>query len=49
MIDISSAKWDFSKEEKYAIQWFNENGYDGRIIKQYIILVKQFLRSQKME
>ena len=36
MIDTSNAKWDFSKEEKYAIQWFNENGYDGRIIKQYI-------------
>lgn len=36
MIDVSNAKWDFSKEEKYAIQWFNENGYDGRIIKQYI-------------
>ena len=36
MIDISNAKWDFSKEEKFAIQWFNDNGYDGKIIKQYI-------------
>ena len=36
MIDTSNAKWDFSKEENYAIQWFNDNGYDGNIIKQYI-------------
>ena len=36
MIDISNAKWEFSKEEKFAIQWFNDNGYDGKIIKQYI-------------
>lgn len=36
MIDISNAKWDFSKEEKYAIQWLNDNGYDGKIAKQYV-------------
>lgn len=36
MIDTLNAKWDFSKEEKYVIQWFNDNGYDGKIIKQYI-------------
>lgn len=27
---------NFSKEEKFAIKWFEENGYTGRIIKQYI-------------
>lgn len=36
MIDISNAKWDFSKEEKYVIDWFNRNGFDGEIIKQYV-------------
>ena len=36
MIDTSNAKCDFSKEEKFAIKWFEENGYSGRIIKQYI-------------
>lgn len=36
MIDTSNAKWDFSKEEKFVIKWFEENGYNGRIIKQYI-------------
>lgn len=35
-IDTSNAKWDFSKEERYAIRWFAENGYTGRIVKQYI-------------
>ena len=36
MIDTSNAKWDFSKEEKYVIRWFNDNGYDGKILKQCI-------------
>lgn len=36
MIDISNAKWDFSKEEKFAIKWLEKNGYSGRIIKQYV-------------
>jgi hypothetical protein len=36
MIDISDAKYDFSKEEKYVIRWFNENGFTGKIIKQYV-------------
>ena len=36
MIDISNAKWDFSKEEKYVIKWFEENGYEGKIIRQYV-------------
>lgn len=30
MIDISNAKYEFSKEEQYAIKWFNENGFDGK-------------------
>lgn len=36
MIDISDVKYDFSKEEKYVIKWFNENGFTGKIIKQYV-------------
>lgn len=36
MIDISKAKWDFSKEEKYAIKWLEDNGFEGRIEKQYV-------------
>ncbi len=36
MIDISNAKWSFSKEENYAIEWFNKNGFSGKITKQYI-------------
>lgn len=31
MIDISSAKWDFSKEEKYVINWLNEKGFDRKL------------------
>ena len=34
MIDTSNAKYEFSKEEEYAIKWFNENGFDGKIDKQ---------------
>lgn len=36
MIDLSGAKWDFSKEEKFAIEWLENNGYTGKIVKQYI-------------
>lgn len=36
MIDTSNAKWDFSKEEKYVINWFNKNGFSGKIVKQYV-------------
>ena len=35
-IDISNAKWDFSKEEKFVIKWFEENGFTGKIVKQYV-------------
>ena len=35
-IDISNAKWDFSKEEKFAIKWFEDNGFTGKIVKQYV-------------
>lgn len=34
--DVSNAKWNFSKEEKFTIKWFNENGYDGKLIRQYV-------------
>lgn len=36
MIDTSKAKWDFSKQEKYAIDWFNTHGFDGIIERQYV-------------
>lgn len=36
MIDINNVKWDFSKEEKYAIKWFNDKGFDGKLEKQYV-------------
>ena len=35
-IDISGAKWDFSREEKYVIKWLEDNGFTGKIVKQYI-------------
>lgn len=36
MIDMSKAKWEISKEEKYAAQWFEDNGFDAVLEKQYI-------------
>ena len=36
MIDTSNAKWDLSKEERYAVRWFEKNGFSGKIEKQYI-------------
>lgn len=34
MIDITNAKYEFSKEEAYAIAWFDSNGFNGKIVKQ---------------
>ena len=36
MIDITNAKWEFSKNEKFVIKWLEDNGYNGKIVKQYI-------------
>lgn len=40
MIDISNAKWDLSKEEQYAVKWFNDNGFDGKLDKQFLSKTK---------
>lgn len=31
MIDLSKVKWDMSPEEKYAVKWFNDHGFDGDV------------------
>ena len=31
MLDLSKVKWDMSPEEKYAVKWFNDNGFDGDV------------------
>lgn len=36
MIHTDNAKWDFSKEEKYALAWFDEHGFDVVLEKQYV-------------
>lgn len=40
MINTAKAKWDLSKEEKYAVNWFNKHGFDGEIEKQYLSKTK---------
>lgn len=40
MIDTNKARWDLSKEEKYVINWFNEHGFHGEIVKQYVSKTK---------
>ena len=36
MIDISKAKWEFSKEDKYIFDWLEKNGFDAVLEKQYV-------------
>ncbi|MCD8008210.1 MAG: hypothetical protein LUF68_04660 [Clostridiales bacterium] len=36
MIDLTKKKWDFSKEEQYAVDWFDKNGYNVTLKKQFI-------------
>lgn len=40
MIDVSAAKWDLSKEEHYAVKWFDKNGFDGKLVKQFLSKTK---------
>lgn len=42
MLDLSNQKWDFNKEEKRAIEWLVENGFD-------VVLKKQFLSKIVLE
>ena len=35
MIDTSNAKYELGKITKYAVKWFNNNGFDGVLEKQY--------------
>jgi hypothetical protein len=36
MKDLSGKEWDYDKGEKYAIQWFEEHGFDVTLKKRYI-------------
>ena len=36
MIDTTNTKWNLSKEEKSVIKCFDDNGYNGKILKQYV-------------
>lgn len=36
MTDIKNAKWDLSKGEQCAIKWFEENGFDLVLEKQFV-------------
>lgn len=40
MIDLSKAKWEFSKEDKYIFDWLKQNGFDAVLEKQYISKMK---------
>ena len=36
MISTDKARWELSIEEKYAIQWLEENGFEGELARQYV-------------
>lgn len=36
MIDTSNIKKETSKHEEYAIQWFNDNGFTGKVLHQWV-------------
>ena len=36
MIDVSKAKWEFSKEDEYIFDWLEKNGFDAVLEKQHI-------------
>lgn len=36
MISTDKARWELSLEEKYAILWLEENGFEGELARQYV-------------
>lgn len=36
MVDLNNAKWELSKNEKYAVKWMYEHGFDTTLTKQYV-------------
>lgn len=36
MKDLTNAKWELTNNDKIAIHWFEENGFDVTLLKQYI-------------
>lgn len=49
MIRTDKAKWDLSPEEKYAVQWLTEKGFEGELVKQYISKTRFSLRKEGVE
>lgn len=49
MIDTGKARWDLSAEEKCAIQWLEENDFDGELTNQYVSKTKFSLRKDGVE
>ena len=41
---LENKKWDFSKEEEYAIGWFLENGFEVELKEQFVSKTKFFVR-----
>ena len=37
---IENKKWDFSKEEEYAIKWLVENGFEVELKEQFVSKTK---------
>lgn len=41
---LENKKWDFSKEEEYAIGWLLENGFEVELKEQFVSKTKFFVR-----
>lgn len=41
-------KWDFSKEELFAIKWFEENGFEVELKEQFVSKAKFIVRKDNI-
>ena len=49
MISTDKARWELSIEEKYAIHWLEENGFEGELARQYVSKTRFSLRKEGVE
>lgn len=48
LLGKENQKWDFSKEEMFAIKWFEENGFEVELKEQFVSKTKFIVRKDNI-
>lgn len=48
LLGKENQKWDFSKEEMFAIKWFEKNGFEVELKEQFVSKTKFIVRKDNV-